>query len=122
MGHAVPGAPQMLTGGSISTVAALHPDWQLLLDTLFTALTQPSVLAENLVSACFLDHLDTLTLQVNPDNAAQRTAAAIVCQVSAVQIEEAPTQQRRILRIAAAVSPGRMNGVMKAMMSGLRVR
>ena len=121
MFYAISGGPQMLDGNLIPT-AALHPDWQLLLDALFTALAQPSDLPENLLSGGFLDILSSLTLQVEPNSAAQQTAAAIVCYLSVVQIEEAPTQQGKLQNIFTAVSADRMNGVMQAMMSGFRVR
>ena len=77
---------------TIFTMAAFHPDWQLLLDALYTALAQPSILAEEVLSGGFLNHLSTLTLQLKPNSAAQQTAAAIVCHLSEVQIEAATNQ------------------------------
>lgn len=101
-------------------MAAFHPDWQLLLDPLYTALAQPSILAEEVLHGGFMTHLSSLTLQLKPNSAAQQTAAAIVCHLSVVQMEEAPTQQGK--RQQMYIPAERMNDVMKVMMSGLRVR
>ena len=67
-----------------------------------------------------MTHLSSLTLQLKPNSAAQQTAAAIVCHLSVVQMEEAPTQQGK--RQQMYIPAERMNDVMKVMMSGLRVR
>ena len=82
------GIPQQQAETLLVSAAALHPDWQLFLDALYSMLVQPNCPVEELLSTqdpllCF----SKLTIQLTPNIAAQQTAAAIICSLHLHRIE-----------------------------------
>lgn len=76
------------TDGSI---AAVHPDWQLLLDASYLAMAHPRF--RDVSMFAMLGRLGRLTKQLSLNTSAQQTAGALVCSLHHSQIELSPSEQ-----------------------------
>ena len=105
-----------------ASIAALHSDWHLLLQSILLILDQSSSskeLCSNLVDdPCFAAQFSNIVAQLQPNPAAQCTAAAVFCKLHA----EALAQQHGHRVLQEAVFNGHFGGVKRALIDGCLVR
>lgn len=104
------------------SIAALHSDWRYLLQSALLILDQSS-LSKELCSSLvddprFAAHFSNIVAQLQPNPAAQCTAAAIFCRLHAVAL----TQQHGHRFLQEAVVSGHFQGVKRALSNGCLVR
>ena len=100
----------------------MHPDWQLLLDTLFVMTAQPRFPAH--ILACDpaqMLQLGNLIPKLQTNNLAQMTAAALFCRLHVCGIEHEPDPQKKFELFKTHLAAGVADGIMTALLFAVEV-
>ena len=97
------------------SIAAIHPDWHLLLNASYLAMAHPKFRGHTGFGS--LGRMVRLVEQLALNIPAQQTAAALVCSLHHSHIEHAPSEQGRFQLLQAAVDDGELDGILMTVAS-----
>ena len=100
------------------SIAAIHPDWYLLLNASYLTMAHPKFVGHKVFGS--LGRMVWLVDQLALNVPAQQTAAALICSLHHSHIEHSTCEQERFQLLQAAFDDGKLDAVLTTLASILQ--